>query len=47
MRVFELYIDMEGAKIYTIMELVRASEMFDVIHKLGCYSEDVASKIFK
>ena len=45
--VFELFIDTEAAKIYTIMELVHASEMFDVIHRLGGYSEDIASKIFK
>lgn len=29
------------------MELVRASEMFEVIKKHGSYSERIASKIFK
>jgi serine/threonine protein kinase len=46
-KVYELYIDENHAKIYTIMELVKAREMFDVIQKLGGYSEDIASRIFK
>ena len=33
--------------VYTVMELVRAREMFEVIQRLGQYSESIASKIFR
>ncbi|EAR95768.2 Serine/Threonine kinase domain protein (macronuclear) [Tetrahymena thermophila SB210] len=46
-RVYELYVDEIKRRIYTIMELVEASEMFEVIRKLGSYSEEIASRIFK
>lgn len=35
--VHELYIDTMRNKIYTIMELVRCREMFDVIQELGSF----------
>lgn len=44
---YELYVDEVKRRIYTIMELVEAREMFEVIRKLGSYSEQIASKIFK
>ncbi|KAL4454207.1 hypothetical protein ABPG74_012164 [Tetrahymena malaccensis] len=46
-KVYELYVDETKGRIYTIMELVEAKEMFDVISKLGQYSESVAISIFK
>ena len=41
--VYELYVDQQKKRIYTIMELVEAKEMFDVLAKLGQYSEHVAA----
>jgi len=46
-RVYELYIDTFKNKIYTVMELVRCREMFDVIQELGSFCEADASMIFK
>ncbi|KAL4500362.1 hypothetical protein ABPG72_003313 [Tetrahymena utriculariae] len=46
-KVYELYVDETKGRIYTIMELVEAKEMFDVISNLGQYSESVAISIFK
>ncbi|KAL4508229.1 hypothetical protein ABPG72_021602 [Tetrahymena utriculariae] len=46
-RVYELYVDEIKKRIFTIMELVEACEMFEVIRKLGSYSEEIASRIFK
>ena len=37
-KVFELYIDSLKGTIYSVMELVRSKEMFEVIHELGHYS---------
>lgn len=45
--VYELYVDETKGRIYSIMELVEAKEMFDVISKLGQYSESVAINIFR
>ena len=47
MKVFEVYIDQNKSKIYTVMEYVEATEMFDVINDLGNYSEEIARIIFK
>ncbi|KAL4508228.1 hypothetical protein ABPG72_021601 [Tetrahymena utriculariae] len=46
-KMYELFVDEVKRRIYTIMELVEAREMFQVIRKLGSYSEQIASKIFK
>lgn len=42
-KVYELYVDETKKRIYSIMEFVDAREMFDVISKLGYYSESVAA----
>ncbi len=44
---YDLYIDYYCKKIYTIMELIEAEEMFKVLEKIDHYSEAVASNIFK
>lgn len=41
-KVYELYIDDYNGKIYLILELMRGKELYDVIHKLGHYSENTA-----
>eukprot|EP00331_Platyophrya_macrostoma_P031731 CAMPEP_0176458890 /NCGR_PEP_ID=MMETSP0127-20121128/32895_1 /TAXON_ID=938130 /ORGANISM="Platyophrya macrostoma, Strain WH" /LENGTH=400 /DNA_ID=CAMNT_0017849611 /DNA_START=236 /DNA_END=1435 /DNA_ORIENTATION=- len=46
-KVYEMYIDPLKGKIYTIMEIVKGKEMFDVIETIGHYSEEMASGIFK
>jgi len=37
-KVFELYIDSLRGAIYSVMELIKSKEMFEVIHELGHYS---------
>lgn len=37
-QVIDLYIDESRNKIYTILELVKGKEMFEVIHEIGSYS---------
>ncbi|KAL4450265.1 hypothetical protein ABPG74_008971 [Tetrahymena malaccensis] len=37
-KVYEIYIDKTKGKIYTIMELIKGREMFEVINQLGSYS---------
>ncbi|EAR98522.3 Serine/Threonine kinase domain protein (macronuclear) [Tetrahymena thermophila SB210] len=46
-KVYEIYIDKTKGKIYTIMELIKGREMFEVINQLGSYSEQIAKKIFR
>jgi len=46
-KVYELYIESTKGTIYSVMELVKSREMFEVIHELGHYSEKVACKIFR
>ncbi|CAK74290.1 unnamed protein product (macronuclear) [Paramecium tetraurelia] len=51
-KVHRLYIDFNNgfqseSKAYAIMELVKGQEMFEVINKLGHYSESVAKELFK
>jgi len=39
-KVYEVYIDYISGRVYTVMELVQGKELFDMIHKLGHYSEE-------
>jgi len=44
-KVFELYIDESKGRIYSIMELINSSEMFEVIKSYGSYSGKIIVKI--
>ena len=37
-KVYELYIDIQKGKIFTVMELVNGGEMFEIIKDSGSYS---------
>lgn len=37
-KVYEIYIDKQKGRIYTVMELIKGKEMFEVINQLGSYS---------
>ena len=45
--VFSLFLDDTKGRIYTVMELVDAREMFGFIYEDGPYKEEIAHKIFK
>ena len=45
--VYSLFLDDTNGRIYTVMELVDAKEMFGFIYEDGPYTEDKAYKIFK
>ena len=45
-KVYELYIDTTKNKIYTIMEYVKAQELFFAIKNFGQYSGDLFFKSF-
>ncbi|KRX03946.1 Protein kinase-like domain [Pseudocohnilembus persalinus] len=46
-KVYELHIDTNNEKIYTIMEYIAAKQMFSVIHRIKSFNENIASNIFK